>query len=64
MNDLILAKLKEIVQLLNIIKEDDVNFESKRGKTLVNYSKEKILVNIHNLFLRDTHKGHLSIEKN
>ena len=33
MNDLIRAKLKEIVKLQDIIKKDDINYKSKRGKT-------------------------------
>ena len=33
MNDLIRAKLKEIVELQDIIKKDDLNYKSKRRKT-------------------------------
>ena len=33
MTDLILAKLKEIVILQDIVKKDDINYKSKRGKT-------------------------------
>ena len=32
MNDLICAKLKEIVELQDIIKKDDLNYKSKRLK--------------------------------
>ena len=38
MNDLIQAKLKEIVELQDIIKKDDLNYKSKRGKSY-NFSK-------------------------
>ena len=48
MNDLIRAKLKEIVKLQDIIKKDDLNYKSKRGKYLRKYYAE-ILVNIHYL---------------
>ena len=34
MNDLIRAKFKEIVELQDIIKKDDLNYKSKRGKNL------------------------------
>ena len=33
MNDLIHAKLKEIIKLQDVIKKDDLNYKSKRGKT-------------------------------
>ena len=33
MNDLVRAKLKEIVKLKDIIKKDDLNYKSKRRKT-------------------------------
>ena len=39
MNDLLRAKLKEIIELKDIIKNDYLNYKSKRGKTLVNISK-------------------------
>ena len=38
MNDLTRAKLKEIVELNDIIKKDDLNYKSKRRKTY-NFSK-------------------------
>ena len=57
MNDLIRAKLKEIIELQNIIKKDDLNYKSKRGRLI-------ILVNFTvYCFLRDVHEGHLSIER-
>ena len=33
MNNLICVKLKEIVELQDIIEKDDLNYISKRGKT-------------------------------
>ena len=33
MTDLILAKLKEMVILQDIVKKHDINYKSKRGKT-------------------------------
>ena len=33
MNDLIRSKLKEIVEFLDIIRKDDLNYKSKRRKT-------------------------------
>ena len=33
MNDLIRANLKEITELQDIIKKDDLNYKSKHGKT-------------------------------
>ena len=38
MNDLIRAKLKEIVELQGITKKDDLSYKSKRGK-IYNFSK-------------------------
>ena len=38
MNDLIRAKLKEIVNLQNIIKTDELNYKLKRRK-IYNFSK-------------------------
>ena len=34
MNGLICAKLKEIVNLQDIIKRDNLNYKSKRGRTI------------------------------
>ena len=51
MNDLIRAKLREIVELRDIIKKDDLNYKSKGGKTY-NFSKNSLI-----------HEEHLSIEK-
>ena len=42
MNHLLRAKLKEKVKLLDIIKEDDLNYKSKRRKT---YNFGKYLIN-------------------
>ena len=38
MNDLIRAKLKEVLEMQDMIKNDDLNYKSKRGKTY-NFSK-------------------------
>ena len=38
MNGLIRAELKRIIELQDIIKKDDLNYKSKRGKTY-NFSK-------------------------
>ena len=57
MNGLICAKLKEIVELQLIIKKDDLNYKSKRGK-IYNFSKYSLPI----AFLRDIHEGNLSIE--
>ena len=35
MNDLIHANIKEMVELQNVIKKDDLNYKSKRGKTYI-----------------------------
>ena len=58
MSDLIRVKLKEIVELQDIIKKDDLNYELKHIKTY-NFSKYSLSI----VFLRDIHEGHLSIEK-
>ena len=58
MNDLILAKLKEIVELQDIINKDNLNYKSKRGKTH-NFSKDSLPI----AFIRDTHERHLLIEE-
>ena len=42
-NDLIRTKLKGIVELRDIIRKDNLNYKSKRGKVM-------ILVNIHYLW--------------
>ena len=52
MNNLICAKLKEIVKLQNILPKNDLNYKSKRGKTyklMVNMVNN--MVNIHYLLL-------------
>ena len=46
MNDLIRAKLKEIVELQGIIKKDDLSYKSKRGKTC-NFSKYSLSTEIY-----------------
>ena len=43
MNDLIRVKLKEIVNLQNIIKKDNLNYKSKRVKTY-NFGKYSLLI--------------------
>ena len=48
MNNLIRAKLKEIVELQDIIKKGDLNYKSKRGKLIT-------LVNIHCLLFFKRH---------
>ena len=58
MNDFICAKLKEIVELKDIIKIDDLNYKSKCGKAY-NFSKYSLPI----VFLRDIHERDLSIEK-
>ena len=57
MNNLIRAKLKEIVKLQDIIKKDDLNYQLKHGKT---YNFGKYLLPIASL--RDIHEGYLSLE--
>ena len=56
MNDLIRAKLKEIVKLQDIVKKDDLNYKSKSGK-IYNFGRYSLLI-----FLREIHEGHLSLE--
>ena len=57
MTDLFRAKLKEIVELQDIIKKYDLNYKSKYRKTY-NFSKYSLLI----VFSRDIHEGNLSIE--
>ena len=57
-NDLIRIKLKEIVELQDIIRKDNLNCKSKRGKTY-NFSKYTPPM----VSLRDVHEGNLSTEK-
>ena len=52
MNNLIRAKLKEIVELQDIINKDDLDYKSKRRKSY-NFSKYSLPI-----FLRDIHEGH------
>ena len=56
MNDLIRAKLKEIVVTQDIIKKDDLSYKWKRGQTY-NFNKDSLPI----VFSRDTHVEHLSI---
>ena len=58
MHDLIRAKLKEILELEDIIKKDDLNYKSKHRK-IYNFSKYSLPI----VFLRDICEGHLSIER-
>ena len=55
--DLVLAKLKEIVELQDIIKKDDLNYKSKGRRT---YYFSKYLVPIG--FIGDVHEVHLLIK--
>ena len=54
MNDLIRAKLKEIVNLQDIIKTDELNYKSKRRK-VYNFSEYflpiVLLIDIHEVYL-------------
>ena len=57
-NDLIRIKLKEIVELQDIIRKDNLNCKSRRGKT---YDFSKYTPPM--VSLRDVHEGNLSTEK-
>ena len=57
MNDFVRVKLKEIVNLQDVIKKDDVNYKSKGGKAY-NFGKYSLPI----VFLRDIHEGYLSLE--
>ena len=57
MNDLICDKLKEIVNLQNVIKTDKLHYKSKRRKI---YSFNEYCLPI--VFLRDIHGGHLLLK--
>ena len=57
LNDLVIDKLKEIMQLKNNIKLDNLGYTTKRGKI---YSFSKYTLPI--VFLRDIHEGNLSLE--
>ena len=56
MNDLILAKSKEIVVTQDIIKKDDLNYKWKRRKTY-NFNKYSLPI----VFFIDTYIEYLSI---
>ena len=43
MNNFICVKLKELVKLQNIIKKDEINYKSKRRKTL-NFGKYSLRI--------------------
>ena len=53
MNDLIHAKLEELAKLEDIIKKDDLNYTSERGKTY-NFGKYSLLI----VFSRDIQERH------
>ena len=57
MNDLICDKLKEIVNLQNIIRTDNLRYKSKSRK-VYNFSEYSLPI----VFLRDIHEGHLSLK--
>ena len=57
MNHLGGARLKEIVNLQDIIKTDELHFEAKRRK-VYNFNEYFIAY----CFLRDKHEGHISLE--
>ena len=57
-NDLITDKLKEIVQLQNKIKLDDLEYTTKRRK-LYNFSRYTLPIT----FLRDMHEGNFSLKE-
>ena len=56
MNDLIRAKLKEVVELWDNIKKDDLNYQSNYKKT---YNLGKYSLRI--AFFRDAHEGYISL---
>ena len=56
MKNLVCAKLKEIVNLADIIKTDEPHFKSKHRK-VYNFSEYSLSV-----FLRDIHERYLSLE--
>ena len=57
MNNLIIDKLKEIMQLHINIKLDNLEYTSKKGKCY-NFNRHFLPI----VFLRDIHKGNLSLE--
>ena len=52
MNDLIRVKLEEIVNFQYIIKKDDLNYKSKRGKTY-NFSKYPLPIVFKEIYMKD-----------
>ena len=57
LNDLIIDKLKPIMQLQSNIKLDDLEYATKRGKRY-NFSRCSLPI----VFLRDIQGGNLSLE--
>ena len=57
LNDLIINKLKEIMQLQNNIKLDDLEYATKRRKNY-NFSRYSLTI----VFLKDIHEINLSLE--
>ena len=57
MNDLIINKLKETIKLQNIIKTDELYYNSKHRK-VYNFSEYSLPI----AFLRDIHEGYLSLK--
>ena len=58
MNDMIRAKLKEIVEFQDIIKKDGLNHKSSYGNTY-DFGKYSLLIVF---FFRDAHEGYISLE--
>ena len=57
MNDLIRVKLKEVINLQDIIRTDELNYKSKRRK-VYNFTEYFLLI----VFLRDLNEGYLSLK--
>ena len=55
---MVCAKLKEIVNLQDIIKNDGLNYKSKRGK-VYNFSEYSLPI----IFLKDIHGEYSSLEE-
>ena len=52
MNDLIRAKFKEIVNLQDIIKADELHHKSKRRK-IYNFSEYSLAIVFHKIYMKD-----------
>ena len=52
MINLVRVKLKEIVNLQDIIKKDDLNYKSKHGKTY-NFSKHLLPIAFNQIYVKD-----------